>query len=707
MPRIEPRQYITIYERKNKKATAEPIWWLTKDYDTLTKDNTDEKRSVFLKPVKFFTRQKHEIVDQQSLLEVRFDQEELAKNIYFYGNISLTARAGNNKIEVTPYSVIGETQKTYGVNSKPILEIADHFLRLRIEAMKANSAKDRLTAAIDRFKVLKQTLSERVKSYNTSMAVITMVYDQLNRTFPNANMSKSLTVWPEFFTKQAVKDAFAILETMPDGTDKNTLQALRNQLQTISFQNFSNLLSGIIGNAAMSPNIIAAAQNLTNELTRYYNELVSLQGQYVFIIDDESYNKLRIAFESVLPYVSPISRAIIELDLNRRLISKGEKNKLPVVFPQPDANTPEYEVPIENEWTAFIEPARRATKFMEYFNLSGDESKDAFLQLIMMTKVDFNEVLRNAQQAITFFDRLATPVDKLNSSIDAQFLVLTRQLIGAISEINRSSPELIKYLREQSYDETFNKINRPVPVVENVPASLPSRSTPAIAVSTAEDPELLKDPDAWDAVRQNVALFAGKILFSRLVYATIDLEKEGVQEGQYVYISVMWYNINNNTRTAEDGIELATAKFYIKDTGWRLAAVESALLITRKDEDFARPQNLSPSQFKPTGGASLLWSYRSDKRYRSDQAFFRTFEKIGKWFEPSIGLNVSYVDFNTTKDFEIGLGPVLGLWDNRIFLTTGYNFSVRGESPFYFGVGLSFYNLFATVRSKVTATTNQ
>ena len=66
------------------------------------------------------------------------------------------------------------------------------------------------------------------------------------------------------------------------------------------------------------------------------------------------------------------------------------------------------------------------------------------------------------------------------------------------------------------------------------------------------------------------------------------------------------------------------------------------------------------------------------------------------FFEPSFGLNVSYLDFSTEKDVEIGTGLQLGLFKNKIFFGYGVNLhmlSPKNQSPTYFYVGFSFARL--------------
>ena len=153
-----------------------------------------------------------------------------------------------------------------------------------------------------------------------------------------------------------------------------------------------------------------------------------------------------------------------------------------------------------------------------------------------------------------------------------------------------------------------------------------------------------------------------------------------------------------DAETTDDGIELATARFIVKKTGWHLDGSESVMLIKRFNQDLVG-NDVSPSNFKPIAGASLLWTYYNDHRAEKWPG------KFLRWLEPSFGINVSYVDFLSSETFEVGAGPIVGLWQNRLFLTAGYNFNVEGQSPFYMGIGFSFFNVVDKI--KVNGNLNQ
>jgi len=67
-------------------------------------------------------------------------------------------------------------------------------------------------------------------------------------------------------------------------------------------------------------------------------------------------------------------------------------------------------------------------------------------------------------------------------------------------------------------------------------------------------------------------------------------------------------------------------------------------------------------------------------------------------FEPSLGINISYLDFDTEKDIEIGAGTSIGLFNNLIQFTVGYNLNVE-RNNIYWGIGFSFINIAEKIKS--------
>lgn len=176
------------------------------------------------------------------------------------------------------------------------------------------------------------------------------------------------------------------------------------------------------------------------------------------------------------------------------------------------------------------------------------------------------------------------------------------------------------------------------------------------------------------------AVIAPKI-YSKLFNGIINLKQDRAQEGNLLNVALLWYQYSDSTSRP---IVLHLASFELKEAGWRLKVSDTFMLIERLNEGTQLNNNLSPTNFKGAAGVSLLYSYGTNRVPKA--RFFKA-------LEPSIGINVSYLDFFTDKDLELGTGIVLGLFRNRFFFTGGYNLHAEAKSPFYLGIGFSFINL--------------
>lgn len=179
-----------------------------------------------------------------------------------------------------------------------------------------------------------------------------------------------------------------------------------------------------------------------------------------------------------------------------------------------------------------------------------------------------------------------------------------------------------------------------------------------------------------------------------LAFGTINLAKNDVKEGDILYLNVQWENFKDqmvDSLKNKDEESMPIGVYRIEKTGWSTDVSESFYLIERINEpDITTVQNLSPSNFKGAAGISLMKTYNYKEPSEGGGNRFRN------WLQPSIGLNLSYIDFYTNKDLELGLGLQLGIFKNSIFLGYGVNLNgIRGgeTNSTYFMLGLSFTNL--------------
>ena len=176
------------------------------------------------------------------------------------------------------------------------------------------------------------------------------------------------------------------------------------------------------------------------------------------------------------------------------------------------------------------------------------------------------------------------------------------------------------------------------------------------------------------------AIIAPRI-YAKLFNGIINLNQDRAQEGNSLNIALLWYQYSDSTSRP---LVLHLASFELKEVGWRLRVSDAFMLIDRLNENAQVGSNLSPSNYKGAAGVSLLYSYSTNRAPKG---------KFFKGLEPSVGINISYLDFFTNKDMELGAGIVLGFFRNRFFFVGGYNLHAQNQSPFYMGLGFSFINL--------------
>ncbi|GAB4032896.1 hypothetical protein [Spirosoma gilvum] len=221
----------------------------------------------------------------------------------------------------------------------------------------------------------------------------------------------------------------------------------------------------------------------------------------------------------------------------------------------------------------------------------------------------------------------------------------------------------------------------------------------------------------FQTVADSLSTVAGRTIYKKLIYATIDLGKSGAKSGEVMNIYLTWI-LDSKRDSLANSPRLPVGKYYLRETGWLVEIADMFSLIKRTNEPSINsgPSTVSPSNFKGAGGAVLMWTFNREDRglnitrkernsktsnsknnqVNHDEFILRRRNRLSNFLEPSIGLNVSYLDFSTEKDVEIGTGLQLGLFRNKIFLGYGINLhmlSPANQSPGYFFVGFSFARL--------------
>jgi len=654
LQKIEPRQYVTIYEKKELNGKAEAIWWLEKKADPILKIKYPEYNSFILERyTKFYPQQKHSVIDEKSLVEIKFDQEMLAKNINFYGNISLAATLNSNPIEVSPYSVIGKPQKSYGVNSKPIKEIASHFLDLMI---KANTVGNLYRREL-------KSLYDSRRTPKTKEELLTKLREELNDVKWNLeeieNEFKDMRIPAEFISEQ-LNQKLKEVNINPE----ITIRELESQVVSLDTPKLLNEFKKV--------------------LEKYYNENFSAKTYYPFY-GELVYGNLKIG--EVKSIIDDLNEGYYSFQKLKRLqksvadiLSKDNINTY--LMGQINVDTTTIDPAQMNLYNQYIDGLSLCIQYMDYFRSSGDESMKAFLSLSHITQIEFDNYYQIIKSNYTDLEKEGLNLIKTFSDTPS----FTTNYIK-IEKINHILNQLQKGINSVIDEELKRLLQNQLDVQGFLEYEGASKYQKDINFEETEIFKAIGKTNIYIKFQENISYRAGMELFNRMLYATIDLKKAGASNNDILEIKVMWYNIDPNTPNAEEGIELSTAKFIVKKTGWHLSTTESVLLIDRINQELVQ-NDVSPSNFKPTAGVSLLWSYYND--YRKNKPRHR--------LEPSFGINVSYLDFDTQETFEIGAGPIIGLWNNRIFINAGYNFSVSGQSPLYMGIGFSFSNVVQKIK---------
>ncbi len=667
--KIEPRQYVTIYEKQQANQSSVPIWWLKNKQDELVQSKfpfDTQFEPGFIR--KFYPVQEQKVVDTKTTLEIRFDHEMLARNIDFYGNISLAATINDQLIEVNPYTLIGKDKKSYGVNSKPIKEIANNFLNLMIEGNKVMNDYNKIKGLFVEKEQTDLTKPKQIVVKRLNGQIRTLV-DKISEF----SMLQDTSKIPADFLDQELHEKLASLIPLTTTIDSLILINIINNFQIKTSNNTILDLKNIITRGQSS---FLDQRELMQKIEKRKKGLDSIK-----LIEIQKISK-----SLIWPYTNRLAENhLTTIDLNKLMNDKLTFsqitrliNNLKEYNKENDSSivSPKFMITNDNttSYRRYIKNIELCLKYMNYFRSSGKQSMDAFLNLSLVSGIEFENLYETIKFNLNELKREGMDLKIIFGKNYTNINFRTKILNDAILQLSHAINAVLT-------DDMKMKIDG----MEKIDPEKPVEITRVIYKG-------LEDPSTYREIQNDVALRAGLKIFSGMLFATIDLEKALAKDGDVLEIKVMWYNFEENTTDAEQGVELSTAKFLIKKTGWHINTPESVLLIQRINEDLVTVDK-SPSNFKPTAGISLIWTYHNDFRGKKIKKFLR-------WVEPSFGINVSFLDFDIKETFEIGAGPIIGLWQNQLFFTGGYNFNVKGQSPFYIGIGFSFSNIVGKIKAE-------
>lgn len=652
----------------------EPIWWLNQypwpnmDYRNIDLLDQDYRDSRFA----LIPYQKYSVIDNKAVLRIVFDKTQLARNENFKGSIGIQAslydgpgdgegKAGDaREIEINPYSVIGEARRSIGLLNRPAGELADNLIVLLIEANnisnKASELSGRSTSS------LQPGQAENLNFYKSSLESIQRILEKHD-------------------TSRTIADTTQVIELINGICTRSDAQSY---LTVIDNSNFANYCYGST------------------------------------LFDDNSEPRLRSTIESLIT------------NINSSLLAAGQqRSNQRIKAPQ---------------LVEFKEELAPITTYLNYFNAEIGNTRDAFLNLIGKDKIAFDNLNTRFQESINRLDTNLVSLqtaqlspsgrDTLNDQIKASIAKIGRILEGFTDIQGSPISFAIRKLKDTHNGGQLNDVVDDPDIYEY---DRSAEKTLLLKVLGA----IFRDNEMRRQLREYISEKAGEILYQDLVFGTIDLDLADANDGDMLYIRLYWDKeaveakdqaITNATKAEatstttttdkpsspqRDGVALYVAKFQLLERGWKQEVTPNVLLINRFNENLL-PNGYpgSTSNFKPTGGTSLNWGLRNDFRTkkrikfdpitnlpRFDRQGRLKYNKLGvfaqrtfKWLEPSFGVNFSYLDFNLNETFEIGVGPSIGLFQNAISLTTGWNLMELDQQPLYFGIGANILQLAAVPR---------
>lgn len=340
------------------------------------------------------------------------------------------------------------------------------------------------------------------------------------------------------------------------------------------------------------------------------------------------------------------------------------------------------------------------------FDNSGEDAVKAFLSLINKDYINYNAIKAKLLSYKTQVDNIQIS----NKNPDSAALVLyensplINEVIKLLSDFSRFKGSFLEnILRELAKEKKSIDYNK-----RDIYPNYAQRDS-------VENVVFFSLLDSYnDFLIDTLSKAAARIIFRKLVYATIDLGKSGAKNGEVVNIYVNWI-LDSKRDSLSNSPRLPIGKYYLRETGWKVEVADMFALVKRIHESNVNQSKVSPSNFKGSGGAVLMWTYdKEDKgivitKQNRDYKVTKK-NKFLNFFEPSIGLNISYLDFSIEKDVEIGTGLQLGFFRNKIFFGYGVNLhmlSPKNQAPTYFYLGFSFAKLSDLFKSSNNITSLQ
>lgn len=638
----DPRKYVTIYElRQEANEINRKLLW-----------NWEGKSSF----------QASRIVDIDGEIQIEFDKDLLQDNTDFRGDFSIGAEIsgekGFRKIEVLPYTEVGKDEVSVGLSLKSSTEISSLFLNL---LFKVN--------CLEYQEILSRCARQTLSDLEAESKYWRSIKNDLTDDFPKLPTPLEYSAYngPKF--KTFISDYYIKRDSL---VFYSLYERLENQL---------NILNE---DTSKSNDLIFKPLNtILIELKDKLRELNGYYSSYIFELKYPILYDLYLNKEKKYP-----SSSLLATDLKRELkLLVKQFDKL--ILKAKEVNQLDNEETQKHRTKSFLEKLKSFNNSLSHleflfseFNKVKLSAKSAFLSTAYINNNQFNESHKELQAILLDIEK------KIEAAQNDEFLYTEEieskwetDLTNNLKRVKNAFDLVGTIVDEKAYESLLDSDKHKLNFIRSL----------NVKGYDFEPFYLVYQHFRRDTLIENVAREANIItLNNTLRYATIDLHKSGVKEGETLYLTLKHYS-EKTIDPNENPNLLSLGRYEPRTTGWTSSINDSFLLVQRLNQPSSNQDStVSPSNFKGAPGVSFMFTYRND----GDKSSYR--KKLINFIEPSIGVNVSYIDFSIEKDLEIGAGLILGLFNKTIFLNGGVNLnglSFDDDYPFYVGLGFSFLSL--------------
>lgn len=590
-----------------------------------------------------------QIIDSRGSVMVRFNLDELREVYDFSGTMSLTATINDgDPIPIEGFSVIGEDYSKVGMASQAPYDFALTFLTALDDIY-------RLTTKDPTFAGLNSNLNggpynARIHKWLLTDNINNELYESIKKRL-NARSTASATTpsrWSVTLTTEQAKIVTKFskskfynsitLATSINSPIADILDQLNNDKYVYedSVQQKKAVLTDYLVSAL---NQLKATDPQLND-----TDTIAIGFQLREFFHAANRDELRVRYYNAIN-----TRQAINIKDFASLVD-GLNNT--------NNNVKSIAVFLRDDYVAQMDFAiRHLEKIDDYFDKFLNTDEKAFAAILsQVTKDAFalqhtsETIKENRSRLIALRDELTLiiskiteqPQDSLSPEIKAEIDDKVQRFETEMKRFIKTFLDLLRFEKDE-----FEKARR------NYNADHPS----------FEKQEFMK---AW---AQQLAVNAARYIYSNLKTGVIRLSARTIQDDDKLSIYVIKFKPSGEKEQPE-----LVAEFRLRKTGWNRSITDSFLLINRNGA-------ATGERFKGAYGGSVMWTYTSGEKPDFLQRL-----------EPSIGINVAYVDFDPNQTIEVGVGALVGFWRNTIFLGWGRNLHVK-ENPTYFSIGFSFANL--------------